>query len=166
MKMWWEKIKEHPIASKVVAGLILTALLAIFNKVFSLGIFSSIIVFFGSQYVITLWLLLLMEVTIIILLVVCFKKSKFMKFGAPTARRVIRPYEQKHQYLIENNIARHIPDPETFEYLGQLYMFDWDDSERVTHEYFKKNFLKESPLPSILPHCRAYHEKMTIRKIP
>lgn len=67
MKKFWGKIKEHPIASKVVAGLILAGLLAIINF-----FFSSIIVFASTQYVVSLWVLLVIGVAPIILILVVY----------------------------------------------------------------------------------------------
>ena len=54
--------------------------------------------------------------------------------------RVIRPHEQPHVYLIEKNLARHIPDGETFKYLGEIYGFDSKDIDMVTNEEFKRQF--------------------------
>ncbi|MEN6624477.1 MAG: hypothetical protein ABFD50_23385 [Smithella sp.] len=73
--------------------------------------------------------------------------------------RVVRTHENHPVYLVEKNIARHIPDPETFDYLGQLYGFHWKDVEVFTQEEFKKMFSSGSTLPSIIPHCQAFNEK-------
>ena len=73
--------------------------------------------------------------------------------------RVIRPHEQPHVYLIEKNIARHIPDSETFNYLGQIYGFDWKDIDMITNDEFKKQFSTGSTFPSIVPHCLRFYEQ-------
>lgn len=73
--------------------------------------------------------------------------------------RLIRPHEQPHIYLVENNIARHIPDPETFNYLGQLYGFDWKDVDQVSNDELKNQFSTGSVLPSVVPHFQRYYEQ-------
>ena len=78
---------------------------------------------------------------------------------SPRRVRVIRTHEQPHTYLIEKDIARHIPDGETFNYLGQLYGFDWKDIDTITNEEFKKQFSTGSTLPSIVPHCLRFCEQ-------
>jgi hypothetical protein len=78
---------------------------------------------------------------------------------SPRRVRVIRPHEQPHVYFIEKNIARHIPDQETFNYLGQIYGFDWKDIDMVTNDEFKKQFSTGSTLPSIVPHCLKFCEQ-------
>ena len=78
---------------------------------------------------------------------------------SPRRVRVIRTHEQPHTYLIEKDIARHIPDGETFTYLGQLYGFDWKDIDTITNDEFKKQFSTGSTLPSIVPHCLKFCER-------
>jgi hypothetical protein len=78
---------------------------------------------------------------------------------SPRRVRVIRTLEQPHIYLIEKDIARHIPDPETFNYLGQTYGFDWKDIDTITNDEFKNQFSTGSTLPSIVPHCLEFYER-------
>jgi hypothetical protein len=74
MNEWWEKVKEHPIYSKVIAGLILAALLAISNQVFSWNIFSSIFSFASQKYIVPVWGLVVIGISPIVFIVgiVCF----------------------------------------------------------------------------------------------
>lgn len=74
--------------------------------------------------------------------------------------RVAQTQGQPHVYLIENKTARHIPDPPTFEYLGKVYGFYGKDIEVMSDYSFRKSFSNGSVIPSILPHCRAYHEEI------
>ena len=74
--------------------------------------------------------------------------------------RVLRTLDNHPVYLIEKNVARHIPDPETFNYLGQIYGFDWKDIESITNNEFSKQFSTSSILPSIKPHCEAFHKQI------
>jgi hypothetical protein len=69
---------------------------------------------------------------------------------SPQAVRVIKTEITAHTYLVQNNVARHIPDGETFEYLGKLYGFHWGSIETIRHDEFKRQFTTESTLPSIL----------------
>lgn len=73
--------------------------------------------------------------------------------------RVIRAQTSHHTYLVQKKIARHIPDEETFNYLGEIYGFHWGKIEVISHDEFTKQFSTESVLPSIIPHCRAFCEK-------
>jgi hypothetical protein len=59
----WESIKQHPIYSKVAAGLIVAVILAIFNQVFSWNIFSSIFDFANQKYTIPMWGLMVIAIT-------------------------------------------------------------------------------------------------------
>lgn len=81
MKKLWLHIKEHPIANKVVAGVILLVLTKIFDTVFSLNIFSSIIGFSSQKYIVPMWGLVLIGIIpgIIILIVYIFHhRQKFI----------------------------------------------------------------------------------------
>lgn len=78
---------------------------------------------------------------------------------SPRRVRVIRTLEQPHIYLIKKDIARHIPDPETFNYLGQIYGFDWKDIDTITNDEFKNQFSTGSTLPNIVPHCLEFYER-------
>lgn len=78
---------------------------------------------------------------------------------SPRRVRVIRTLEQSHAYLVEKNIARHIPDERTFNYLGQIYGFDWKDIDKITDDEFKNQFSTGSTLPSIVPHCVEFYEQ-------
>ena len=73
--------------------------------------------------------------------------------------RLIRPHEHHEVYLVERNIARHIPDEFTFNYLGQLYGFAWKDIDMVTNDEIKKQYSSGSTLPSVLPYCQQFHEQ-------
>lgn len=68
MKDLWEKIKKHPIANKVVAGLILLILTKIFDTIFSLNIFSSITTFISMEFTVPMWGLVLVGIIPIIII--------------------------------------------------------------------------------------------------
>ena len=78
---------------------------------------------------------------------------------SPRRVRVIQIHDRDHVYFIEQNIARHIPDPHTFEYLGKLHGFAWNDIDKITNDEFKKQFSAGSSLPSIVPHCQKFCEE-------
>ncbi len=71
--------------------------------------------------------------------------------------RVIKTQIAPHTYLVQKNVARHIPDTETFEYLGKIYGFHQGNIETIAHDDFGKLFSTESTLPSILPFCQAFY---------
>lgn len=70
---------------------------------------------------------------------------------SPKRVRVIRVHDHPHIYIIEKNVARHIPNMDTFRYLGELYGFHEQDVETITNDEFKK-FSAGSTLPSITSH--------------
>ena len=78
--------------------------------------------------------------------------------------RVIKTITAAETYLVRKNVARHIPDAETFDYLGELYGFHWGNVETIAHEDFNRQFSTDSKLPSILPHCQSFHERNTKQK--
>lgn len=78
---------------------------------------------------------------------------------SPRRVRVVSIHAQPHVYLIEKGIARHIPDPETFNYLGQIYGFDWKDIDMITNDEFKNQFSTGSTLHSIVSHLESYKQK-------
>ena len=62
-------------------------------------------------------------------------------------------------YLVERkNICFHIPDPETFSYLGSYFGFSWKDLEDFSPEEFKRKFVIGRQLPSI----RSYFPKIAV----
>jgi len=77
--------------------------------------------------------------------------------------RLVHIKGHPHQYTIENNTYRHIPDPETLDYLGKLFGFDWKDSEEISDYKFKK-FSSGSTLPSIRPHCIAFYQRIKLQE--
>jgi len=83
---------------------------------------------------------------------------------SPQRVRVIRHQAQPHTYLVEKNVARHIPDVETFNYLGQIYGFDWKDVQEITYDKFIKQFSTGSTMPSIKPHCQEFHKQRMIEQ--
>jgi len=77
-----------------------------------------------------------------------------------TRPKLIQPFDRHHVYLIENNTARHIPDPPTLDYLGKLYGVFINDIENIIPEEFKKKYTTGSALPSIVPYCQQYHKEL------
>lgn len=171
MKIWWEKIKEHPIYSKVAAQLMGWAIIGVIGLVFSAIYFQSILTLLVQKWVIQTWGFLVIAVILTIILVVAImvfsRKANHNKTTNTASNkliyfepvRVVRQYTDDRQFLIKNNIARHIPDPPTFEYLGQLYTFDWGTSEGITPDDFNAQFSLDSALPSIMPYCQAFYEE-------
>jgi hypothetical protein len=78
---------------------------------------------------------------------------------SPRQPRVVRQTDREAIYLVEKRTYRHIPDRETFNYLGQFLGFRWSDIETMTPVEFGKQFSAGSMLPSILPHCEKYCDK-------
>jgi uncharacterized membrane protein len=180
MKNLWKMIKEHPIYNKVVAGLILAAILGFCNFIFSWNIFSSIFKFVITKWIAPTWLLIciLAVFTIALFIVIMFYSKKANKAANnnsqhttsadqkayPERVRVIREFTKPHQYIIKNNIVRHIPDEETFNYLGQLHGFDWGSSEGFAPDDFKQFSIGDA-LPSILPYCQAFLKREIKTKV-
>lgn len=54
-----------------------------------------------------------------------------------------------HQYLVDGDTINHIPDPETFNYLGSFLGFTWTDSELVGSDEIASRFKKGRQLPSV-----------------
>ena len=73
---------------------------------------------------------------------------------SPKRPLVVRKAVDSATYLIENHTYHHIPDKQTFEYLGELNGFQWTDIKVLTVEEFENQFSAGSSLPSILPHCK------------
>lgn len=59
---------------------------------------------------------------------------------------------QGDYYLVEAGSRYHIPDPPTFNYLGEYFGFGWDDAKLMGPDEIKK-YPRRRPLPSIRPHC-------------
>jgi hypothetical protein len=62
--------------------------------------------------------------------------------------RLIHVKGHVQQYIVENNTYKHIPDPETFNYLGQVFGFSWKDSDEISDNEFKR-LSSGSTLPSV-----------------
>ena len=81
--------------------------------------------------------------------------SNFMKRLIITKKRVriIRdPRDpERFTYLVEKDMCFHIPDPETFNYLGSYLGFSWKDLEDINTDDFKRKFKVGRQLPSIRP---------------
>lgn len=172
-KNWWEKVKAHPIYSKVIAQLIGWAIIGAITLILSMIYFQSILNFFLKEWIVPTWLFICIGAVFIIVLLMAiilyFRKSNGVannnsqhtttnQQAYPEKVRVIKEYTKPHQYIIKNNIVRHIPDPATFDYLGQLHGFDWGSSEGIAPDDFK-TFSIGSALPSILPYCQAILKK-------
>lgn len=63
------------------------------------------------------------------------------------------PKDPKPRYLVKGNTYSHIPDPPTFEYLGNLFGFSWNDSIPMSSDDIKREFVKGKELPSIKSYC-------------
>ena len=63
-------------------------------------------------------------------------------------------------YLVEGNGCFHIPDPETYNYLGSYLGFSWNDLEIMTPNELKRKFNIGKQLPSI----RLYLPKIENKK--
>ncbi|MGA2317409.1 MAG: hypothetical protein ABSG71_13640 [Thermodesulfobacteriota bacterium] len=61
---------------------------------------------------------------------------------------------QGFTYLLEKDICCHIPDPETFNYLGNYFGFSWKDLEDINSDDFKRKFKIGRQLPSIRACCQ------------
>lgn len=68
-----------------------------------------------------------------------------------------------YYYIIENGSRFHIPDPQTFEYLGKYFGFKWSDAKSVGEDEAKK-LNTGRPLPSILPHCSKDNNELIIHR--
>jgi hypothetical protein len=96
--------------------------------------------------------LALFSIALILVIIILILRYRF----APERVRVVKTQVAHHTYLIQKNVARHIPDAETFDYLGEIYGFHWGTIETVSHDSFIKRFSVGSMLPSIRPHCKAF----------
>jgi hypothetical protein len=156
-KNWWEKIKEHPIYSKVVAQLIGWLIIGAITLIVSIIYFQSILNFIFKEWIVPTWIFVCV-IAVFIIPFIFYLMRKNNRKAYPERVRVIREYTKPHQYIIKNNIVRHIPDPATFDYLGQLHGFDWGSSKGIEPDNFRK-FSMGSALPSILPYCQAILEQ-------
>lgn len=95
------------------------------------------------------------NIALILFTIILILRNKFY----PQQIRVARSQISHHTYLIQKNVAKHIPDKETFEYLGQIYGFHWGKIEVLPDDVFTKQFFVDSALPSIHPHCQAFYEQ-------
>lgn len=99
--------------------------------------------------------LAIFNMALVLLVIILILRHQF----SPQGVRVIRTQIAVNTYLVKNKVARHIPDAETFEYLGEIYGFHWGNIEMIPHDEFKRQFSTESTLPSILPHCQKFYEQ-------
>lgn len=60
-----------------------------------------------------------------------------------------------HHYFVQEAACRHIPDPETYEYLGNLIGFSWFDAKPMLFDEIKSKYDIGDPLPSV----RSYFPK-------
>jgi hypothetical protein len=97
----------------------------------------------------------LLNTTLLLFLIFLLLHFRF----SPRRPRVVRQTDRPEIYLIEERTYRHIPDRETFIYLGQFLGFRWSDVEVMTPVEFGKQFSAGSMLPSIRPHCETYCDK-------
>jgi hypothetical protein len=79
--------------------------------------------------------------------------------------RIIRDPRDPYQftYLVEGNKCYHIPDPETFNYLGSYLGFSWNDLEDISADDLKREFTIGRQLPSIraqLPKIQLIEKKI------
>ena len=90
------------------------------------------------------------------------QRSNFIKglINIKKRIRIIRdPRDpERFTYLAEKNMCFHIPDPETFSYLGSYFGFSWKDLEDVSSNDFKRKFTIGRQLPSI----RAFFPKIEL----
>jgi|GEM_PF-948192 hypothetical protein len=61
---------------------------------------------------------------------------------------------QGFTYVVEKDKCFHIPDPETFNYLGSYLGFSWKDLEDISTDDFRSKFTIGRQLPSIRPFCQ------------
>lgn len=72
---------------------------------------------------------------------------------------VLGRHDTQHKYLIDKNTYRHIPDQETFDYLGEYLGFNRNDIVTKEADAIKRMYSPGSKIPSILPYCERYHKK-------
>ncbi len=65
--------------------------------------------------------------------------------------RIIKNSKSYH-YLVEGNSCFHIPDPETFNYLGSYLGFSWSDAKEMLPDEISRRFTIGKALPSIRLH--------------
>jgi hypothetical protein len=66
--------------------------------------------------------------------------------------RIIRNPDGGHCYLVEGNTCVHIPDPETFDYLGRYLGFSRAHIKTMTTTEIERKFKIGKQLPSIKLH--------------
>lgn len=142
MKNWWGKIKEHPIYSKVAAGLILAALLAIFNKVFSWNIFSLIFSVAIQKYIVSLWGLMVIAMTSMML---AFGIITFIKFFKDEPSKKVEE-ELKKQVKTEQVNAQTPWKQYTVDIIEKI-LWQWK------YDYYSGG-IDERSLISLCPKCK------------
>ncbi len=68
--------------------------------------------------------------------------------------RLIQDPASEKCYLVRGKTISHIPDPETFRYLGSYFGFSWANVETVLQDEINRKFTISTPLPSILKHIQ------------
>jgi hypothetical protein len=66
--------------------------------------------------------------------------------------KIIKDPQGAH-YIVKGNTCYVIPNEATFEYLGKLHGFWWNDAKPMSSEDIKRKFVMGKELPSILEHC-------------
>jgi hypothetical protein len=77
------------------------------------------------------------------------------KDSIPALRPKIRVIKNPDDfyYLVDGNICSHIPDAETFNYLGGYFGFSWGDAILMLPDEIKRQFVLGTQLPTIRSFC-------------
>jgi hypothetical protein len=107
-----------------------------------------------DPYKLGVWCVFMACITYWIYLVIrrLFKRTK-VSIKVDSVRVIKNP--AGYQYLVEGDTCFHIPDPDTFNYLGNFFGFTWNDSRLMLPDEIKNNFKMGKALPSI----RVYFPK-------
>jgi hypothetical protein len=94
------------------------------------------------------------------LLIIFIKHRNKLKVSINSGSARIISNPDGYQYLVEGDTCFHIPDPDTFNFLGNFFGFTWRDSQLMLPDEIKRNFKIGKALPSI----RVYFPKLNAQK--
>ena len=130
-----------------------------------LGIIASLITPFivsGSTLALALSLNISFEARLLLVNTALILFLIFLQFNirfSPKQLQLIRQVDSTPIYLVRNNTAQHIPNPETFDYLNQVLGFDGLTIEPMPVDEFGKRFSLGSSLPDIKSYCNQLANK-------
>jgi hypothetical protein len=95
------------------------------------------------------WYFVFFVSLVVVLFALWKEKLRISRPPAPPERSLIRDPSDGKVYLVEGKTCYHIPDPDTFNYLGSYLGFSMGEVKQMTTDDIKSKFIIGKQLPSI-----------------